>query len=198
MKYFFFIVTLGFFVAFFAPINSTAQDVEGITVRATILDGDTIAYMSLPIIRVYAPKVFKNKAKQRQWSRLVRNVKKTYPYAVLAANKMKEYEAILINVENEKEKKRLMKLAEEDLKNQFEKDIRNMTFSQGKILIKLIDRETGETSYAIVKELRGTLSAFFWQSIARIFGANLKDEYDAQGDDKMIEEIVIMIQNGDL
>lgn len=175
-----------------------SQDVQGITVRATIVDGDTIAYMSLPVIRVYAPKVFKSKREERRWSKLVNNVKRVYPYAVLAADKMKEYEAVLLTAKNEKEQKRLMKEAEENLKKQFEKDIRNMTFSQGKILIKLIDRQTGSTSYHIIKEFRGSLSAFFWQSVGKLFGANLKDEYDAQGDDKLIEEIVIMIERGDL
>jgi len=185
-------------IYFFPAGTAYSQNMEGITVRASIVDGDTIAYMSLPVVRVYAPRIFKTKKEQRQWSKLVRNVKKAYPYAVLAAEKMKEYEAVLVDVKSESEKKRLMKEAEDDLKKQFEKDIRNMTFSQGKILIKLIDRETGNTSYSIVREFRGALSAIFWQSIARIFGANLKDEYDAAGEDKMIEEIVIMIERGDL
>lgn len=185
-------------VILFLCINLQAQTIEGITVRATVVDGDTIAYMSLPIVRVYAPKVFKSKKQEKQWNKLIRNVKKVYPYAVVAAEKMKEYEAVIISVKSEKEQKRLMKIAEEELKKEFEKDIRDMTFSQGKILIKLIDRETGATSYAIIREFRGTLSAFFWQSIAKLFGANLKDEYDPTGEDKMIEEIVIMIERGDL
>jgi hypothetical protein len=74
--------------------------------------------------------------------------------------------------------------------------LRKLTFTQGRILIKLIDRETGHTTYEIVKELKGSLSAFFWQSVARIFGSNLKMEYDAKGDDRMIEDIVIRIENG--
>jgi len=183
---------------FFSFISLFSQDEKGITVRATIVDGDTVAYMSLPVVRVYAPKYFKNQREERQWNRLVRNVKKAYPYAVIAGNKMNEYEAMLLNVKNERDKKRLMKLAEDDLKAQFEKDIRNLTFSQGKILIKLIDRQTGQTSYSIIKDFRGTISAIFWQSIARIFTANLKDEYDPLGEDKLIEEIVILIENGDL
>jgi len=192
------ILSLILFFLFAANTKSDAQPIPGGTYLATVVDGDTIAHMSLPVIRIYSPKVFSSKKQERQWSKLVFNVKKVYPYAVLASDKMLEYEAILINVKNEKEQKRLMKIAENDLKRQFEKDIRNMTFSQGKILIKLIDRETGNTSYEIVKELRGSLSAFFWQSVAKLFGANLKDEYDPKGEDKMIEEIVIMIKNGDI
>ena len=174
------------------------QVIEGDTFKYIVIDGDTIAFMVLPTVKISAPRLFKTKKEERQWNKLVRNVKKTYPYAVLAANKMKEYNAELIKINSESEKKRMMKLAEDDLKKQFEKDVRNMTFSQGEILIKLIDRETGDTSYEIVKEFRGTLSAFFWQSVARIFGANLKDEYDAVSEDKMIEEIVLLIKSGDL
>jgi len=198
MKYITYILFLTTILFLFAGLNVKAQDIPGTTVQATIIDGDTVAYMSLPVVRVYAPKIFKSKEQERQWSRLVRNVKVAYPYAVLAAQKMNDYNSILMNIKSEKEKDRMMKQAEEDLKKQFEKDVRNMTFSQGKILIKLIYRQTGNTSYEIVKQFRGSLSAFFWQSVARLFGANLKDQYDAEGDDKMIEEIVIMIEKGDL
>jgi len=178
--------------------NVKGQVVEGITLKGAIVDGDTIAYICLPVVRIYAPRIFKSDKEERKWSKLVRDVKKVYPYAVLANEKIKDYDAKLIKIDSESEKKRMMKIAEDDLKKQFEGDIRNMTYSQGKILIKLIDRETGNTSYQIVKEFRGVLSAFFWQSVARLFGANLKDEYDAAGDDKLIEEIVLLIQGGDI
>jgi pyruvate dehydrogenase complex dehydrogenase (E1) component len=74
--------------------------------------------------------------------------------------------------------------------------LRKLTFSQGRLLIKLIDRETGDTSYKLIKELKGGFSAFMWQSVARIFGSNLKSEYEMEGDDAMIERIIIMIDNG--
>jgi len=186
------------FALIFPFLMLSAQEVEGLVVRGAVVDGDTIPYLSLPVVRVYGPKVFKNSREQRQWNRLVRNVKVAYPYAVTAGIKMSEYEAQLIGITSERERKRMMKIAEDDLKAQFERDIRNMTFSQGKILIKLIDRQTGQTSYSIIREFRGAISAIFWQSIARIFTANLKDEYDPEGDDKLIEEIVIMIERGDL
>ena len=91
-----------------------------------------------------------------------------------------------------------LKQAEQDIKAQFTDDIENMTFTQGKILLKLIYRQTGVSSYEIVKELRGSLRAIFWQTIARVFGANLKVEYDPTGDDKAIEEIVQQIEKGTL
>jgi hypothetical protein len=91
-----------------------------------------------------------------------------------------------------------MEKAEEELKAEFEDDIRNMTLNQGRILIKLIDRETGNSSYDLVKDLRGTFQAFFWQSIARIFSTNLKESFNpnANKEDKMIEDIIETIENG--
>ena len=99
---------------------------------------------------------------------------------------------------SEKEKKKFIKEQEKIMKEQFEKDLKNLTYTQGKILIKLIDRETGHTSYTLVKELRGSLQAFFWQGIAKIFSANLKSEYDPDGADKMIEKVVQSIEKGEL
>jgi hypothetical protein len=91
-----------------------------------------------------------------------------------------------------------IKVEFEEIKNEFEKDIRGFTLNQGRILLKLIDRETGNSSFALVKDLRGNFQAFFWQSVARIFSVNLKSEYDPlnNSEDKLIEEIVISIENG--
>jgi hypothetical protein len=99
---------------------------------------------------------------------------------------------------SEREQKRLMEKAEDEIKSEFEKDVRDMTLNQGRILIKLIDRETGNTSYNLVKDLRGTFQAFFWQSLARIFKTNLKESYNpaANTEDKMIEDIIQSIEDG--
>ena len=80
--------------------------------------------------------------------------------------------------------------------DRFEKEVRKLTVSQGIILVKLIDRETGRTSYQVIKELKGNVTAFFWQGIARIFGNNLKTEYDPEGEDRVIEDIVLGIEAG--
>ncbi|MFK5968672.1 MAG: DUF4294 domain-containing protein, partial [Candidatus Marithrix sp.] len=87
---------------------------------------------------------------------------------------------------------------EKELKKEFEDELKNLTMTQGKLLIKLVDRETGKTTYELVKQLRGSLSAFFWQSLAKLFGSNLKTEYDAAGEDKLIEDILIRIDNGQI
>ena len=141
-------------------------------------------------IIILPPKTFKSQAEKKRYKRLVYNIKKVYPYARLASAKMYEINAKLEQVEDETERKRLMKIYEKNLRDEFEDELKNLTMTQGKLLIKLVDRETGQTTYEIVKQLRGSLSAFFWQSLAKLFGSDLKTEYDAEGEDKMIEDIL--------
>jgi len=187
-----------FLVILMASSGLMAQN-EGVTVcRLVVVGNDTIPYSTLPVVRIYGEKVFKSQRQRRRYDKLVRDVKKVYPYAKLAGIKMREYEKILAPIQDKKKQKELMKQAEASLKAEFEGDIRGMTFSQGKILIKLIDRETGNTSYDIVKDLRGGLQAFMWQQLGRLFGMNLKTEYDPLEDDKMVEEIIQSIESGDL
>jgi hypothetical protein len=103
---------------------------------------------------------------------------------------LKEINDYKAQLSSETERKAYTKAEEKKLKKQFEGELKNLTISQGQILIKLIDRETGHTSYDLVKELRGTLQAFFWQGLARVFGSNLKTEYDSLNTDKAIEAII--------
>ncbi|MBK7854737.1 MAG: DUF4294 domain-containing protein [Bacteroidetes bacterium] len=91
-----------------------------------------------------------------------------------------------------------MKKREDEMKARFDAELKKLTMTQGRILIKLIDRETGNTSYTLVKELRGNLSAFYWQGLAKLFGSNLKTEFDAQGEDAAIEQICRAIERGEL
>ena len=93
-------------------------------------------------------------------------------------------------------KRKYIKKMEKELFSDFEGDLKKLTITQGRLLIKLIDRETGDTTYEWVKELKGSLPAFFWQAIARIFGSNLKSEFDAPGKDRLIDEIILMIDAG--
>ena len=164
----------------------------------SIHDGDTLANFYLPSVMVREKMIFKNPKEERKWRKLVRDIKKVYPYAKLAGVKLRKCEAKLSLPENQGRKKQLMKQAEKEIKEEFEGDIRNMTWNQGVILLKLIDRETSHSSYEIVKELRGSLSAFFWQSLGRLFDINLKTEYDPGGTDRQIEDIVNKIERGEL
>jgi len=128
--------------------------------------------------------------------KLIRNVKIVYPIAKEANRRLREVDAKMATIKSKKDQSAYIKQVEKDLKTEYTPVLKQITFSQGKILIKLIDRETSNTSYELVKQLRGTLSAFFWQSIARIFGANLKDTYKKEGEDKLIEEIIVLYEAG--
>lgn len=169
-----------------------------ILTRAIIVDGDTVPIYVMNEVKIFGPVIFKNKTDAIQFSRLVKNVKKVYPYAKITGVKMKEFEQVILNAKNEKDRKEKMKVAEDELRAQFEDDIRDLTFKQGVLLIKLIDRETGTTSYDIIKEFRGKFMAGMYQTIGRLFGYNLKTTYDPLGEDKEVEKIVQMIENGAL
>lgn len=166
-------------------------------VPAIVVGADTFAYLSLPIITIEAQMPFATKKKYAQWTRLKYNVKKAYPYAILASARLKEYERILATIPSEDGKKAYMKVAEKQLQKEFGPELKNLTINQGKILIKLIDRETGNTSYDLVKQLRGNFSAFMWQSLASLFGSSLKTEYDPEGEDKLIEVAIKQIEAGE-
>lgn len=161
-------------------------------------NGDTTLIMQLPEVNVYALRLFDNKHDVKKIERLIYHVKKVYPYARLAGIKLREYDAELRLAKNDRDRRRIMKQAEQEINDQFGGELRQLTFTQGKILLKLIDRETGNTSYNLVKDLRGGFRAFFYQGFARIWGYNLKSEYDPVGDDELIEMIVKMIENGQI
>lgn len=174
-----------------------AQEQEkGIVMLAEVINGDTFPVKYMPYVNVVDERVFKSKTEKKRFRRLQYNVKKMYPYAKLAGELLKKYETEIDSVETERERKKYYKLIEQELKAEFDDDIRKMSTSQGRILIKLIDRETGNTSYEIVQEFRGNVSAFFWQSLSRMFGQDLKSDYDPYGRDSEIEGIVQLIEAG--
>jgi hypothetical protein len=139
---------------------------------------------------------FKNKRQKEAYSKLQKKLIKVYPYARAAGDVMRQYEAMCAGITDEKQKKALLNKAEAHMKAQFEKDLRNLTVSEGIILIKLIDRETGQSSFELVSELKGKMSAYMWQGLARVFGHNLKDTYEADGEDVWMENIIASIEDG--
>lgn len=179
--------------------NYRIEEVDGEEVfmlETKVFNGDTIPHVLLGEVQIVPEWEFKNKRERRRYNKLVHNIKVTLPYARLAARKLEVINAELAEIEDEKERKEYLKKAEKKLFRDFEKPLRKLTFSQGRILIKLIDRETGDTSYNLIKDYKGGFSAFFWQSVARLFGSNLKSEFDAKEEDRMIEHIVILVENG--
>lgn len=182
---------------FFAKAQTVMPDGR-IRLLGTIVNGDTIPTVYLVGVEIVAPLSPEAAARQQAFLKLRRDVIRAYPYAKLASMKLKYINDQVATMTNERQKKRFIKDTEKELKEQFEQDLKKLTVTQGRILIKLIDRETGNTSYALVKELRGSLQAFFWQGLARLFGENLKSEYDATGEDQMIEQIVKQIESGQI
>lgn len=167
-------------------------------VRATVVIGDTIPVVSLHEVEIFSLLTPTTRREQRQLTKLIRDVKKVYPYARLAGMQLQKYNKLILEARNEREARRILKEAEKELNARYGDDLKNMTFSQGRILIKLIDRETGECSYNLVEELRGNFTAFFYQAFARLWGYNLKVKYDPEGEDKQIETIVKMIERGQI
>jgi ribosomal protein S20 len=178
--------------------DSTASAlINGTLYNAIVVNGDTIPVVSLPAAKATAKRVFKSKKAKNKYYRLAYHVKKVLPYAKLAGKRMKEVEAEVAEMDKQERKKR-MKLLEKEIKKDYEGELTKLSFTQGRILIKLLDRETGSISYDIVKEFRGGFTAWFFQGIAKIFSYDLKSEYDAEGDDKVIEQIVQQIEQGTL
>jgi hypothetical protein len=180
-----------------AIAGATAQENDSIVVYGTIVDGDTVPIIPLKEVNIYSWKVLTPK-QARQMTKLMKNVKIVYPYARLAGIKLDQYEEILAQAADDRERRQIMKQVEDEIQAEYGDELRDLTFTQGKILLKLIDRETGHTSYDLVTDLRGEFRALFYQAFARIFGYNLKVEYDPEGEDRDIETIVLMIENGQL
>jgi hypothetical protein len=170
---------------------------SGYVLPGIVVGNDTFAYVGLQVVDIVSEMSFKTRRQYAQWTRLKQNVKKVYPYAIIASARLKEYEQVLEKMPNDAMRKAYMKEAEKKLDEEFGGQLRNLTLSQGRILIKLIDRETGHSSYDLVKDLRGNFSAFMWQSLASLFGSSLKTEYDANGEDKMIELAIRQIEAGE-
>ncbi|NVO20378.1 MAG: DUF4294 domain-containing protein [Bacteroidetes bacterium] len=174
------------------------HDERGYKCTVVIIDGDTLPVVYYGKVDVTGNKSFRNSADARQWQRLVYNVKIAYPYAKLAGIKFAEYSKKLETISSEREKKLMMKKAEDELQAQFGAELKDLTFTQGKILLKLVDRQTANCPYDIVVEFRGRFVAFFWQGIGKLFGYDLKSKYDPLHEDADIERIVIMIENGSI
>jgi len=185
-------------VVLFATAALAAVAQGPVLVPVQVEGTDTVPLILLRDHTVNGQMSAKARRRQEKTDKLTRNVVKVYPYARITAGLLSEYEQDLLRMERERDKDLYVKLAEAELRAEFEEELKNLTVSQGRVLIKLIDRETGQTSYDLVKELRGGFQAWVWQGVARLFGNDLKDDYDADGDDALIESIVRRIENGEL
>ena len=195
------VLILTFFISLmtgqlFAQEQTTT--IKGFLVPACIYDGDTIPDLRMPTLYVFKPIVFKNEKKQKEYNRLVRNVKRTLPIAKEVNRAIIETYEYLLTLPDEKSRQKHLQLVEKGLKQQYTPRLKKLTFSQGKLLIKLIDRETDSSSYELVKAFLGPFKAGFYQAFAAIFGASLKKEYHPEDEDALIEQIVLQVESGQL
>ena len=176
-------------------LNAQQQD-SGQWVMGIIEGNDTIIHVRVGDVWVFPEKKFSNKSQQRRYSRYVEKVKKVYPLAVEARILLQKYEPVYYSLDNQRDRRKLMKNLEKELLDKHKEELKKWSISDGKILLKLINRETDRTAYSIIKDFRGEFSAVFWQGIARLFKNNLKDGYDPEEEDKILEEVVRKIEMG--
>jgi hypothetical protein len=161
-------------------------------------DGEKLPEIEIKEVTITGNRKFFEGFQYWRYERLVYNVKKVYPFSLIVRDKLKNVNAVLEKLPDDRARKRYIKDVEKQVFRDYEDDIREMTITQGRLLLKLIDRETNNTSYDLIREYRGKISASFWQGIARLFGTNLKEGYDPSGDDALIEKIVYEIETGRL
>lgn len=133
-----------------------------------------------------------------KYEKLIYNLKKVYPYALIVRSRLTEINAELEKIPDDRARRKYLRKVEKDVFGEYEDDVKDMTITQGKLLIRLIDRETANTSYDLIRQYRGSFSAAFWQSVARLFGTNLKEQYDPEGEDSLIESLLHEIELGNL
>ena len=163
-----------------------------------IYKGDTIPSITLPDVYIFKPLKFRNDKERKEYYRLVYNVKKTFPISQEINRTIIETYEYLQTLPNEKIRQRHIKRVEKGLKEQYTARMKKLSFAQGKLLIKLVDRQSNQTSYELVKAFMGPFKAGLYQTFAGLFGASLKKQYDPEGEDRMIERIVLQVQNGQL
>jgi hypothetical protein len=179
-----------------AQLLSAQQPDSSKLVMGIIQGNDTIISVRVKEIWVFPERKFSSKREQRYYSRYVAKVKKVYPLAVEARTLLKKYEPQYYALTSQRDRRKLMKNLEQELLDQHKDELKKWSISDGKILLKLINRETDRTAYTLIKDFRGDVSAVFWQGIARLFKNNLKDEYNPDDEDKFLEEIVRKIESG--
>lgn len=162
---------------------------DTIRVALTMVDNEMVPWLTIPEVVIIGQRIFKNDLERAKFNRLRYNVLKVMPYAFFAKQRYAKLNRDLATHKSKKEQRILVKACEKEIKDMFNKEIKNLTISQGEILIKLIDRETGYSTYELAKDMKGGFNAFFYQSVARIFGHNLKEKYDPQ-EERDIESII--------
>ena len=190
-------------VSLFGQKDTLKQKSDTLSGRFYILqnvyrDGEKLPEIEIKEVNIVGHGSRASRFQYWRYERLVYNVKRVYPYSIIVRNKLNEVNTDLGKITGEKGRREYIRNVEKDVFRNYEDDMRDMTLTQGKLLIKLINRETQNTSYDLIKDYRGKISAAFWQGVARIFGTNLKEQYDPYGEDALIERIILEIESGQL
>ncbi|MBP6432573.1 MAG: DUF4294 domain-containing protein [Ferruginibacter sp.] len=170
------------------PTNDT------LVVGAVIINGDTLEAKTLDDVVVNGKLTPEQLAALAKWTRLRNAVYVTYPYAKRAGALMNDMNAVLVNIPNKEKRREYIKSREKELKKEFTTPLTNLSVYQGKVLMKLINRETGNNCYEIIKEFKGGFMARFYQTVAFFFNSNLKQPYDPTGEDAEMEKIVLDVR----
>ena len=169
-----------------------------VKVGKALFDGDSIMYMEMSNVYVYPPPSFKSKRQQVRYMRLVRNVKTVLPIAKEVNQIIIETYEYLQTLPDDESRKAHMKNVEKSIFKEYKPRMKKLTYSQGKLLIKLIYRECNSSSYDILRAFLGPVRAGFWQAFSSVFGASLRKEYDPDGVDRLTERVVLMVEAGQI
>ena len=172
--------------------------VPTVKVGKVLENGDSIQYMEMNNVYVYPPITFSSKKQQQAYNRLVKNVKIVLPIAKEARAIMMETAEYLETLPDKKAKDAHMKLVEKSIMKEYKPRMKKLTFSQGKLLIKLIYRESNSSGYELIQAFLGPVRAGFYQAFAWAFGASLKKKYDPEGIDRLTERVVLMVEAGQI
>lgn len=188
------ILLIGLTGSLLVPARATMSD----SVALQIVNGDTIYLAFIREVYVFPKLVFKSKQQERFYWKTVRDVKKTLPYAKMITKDMAYADVELAKLTTDKERRQWWRKFERQLFKKYEKDFRGMYASQGRMLMKLMDRESNKTSYELIKQYRGKAAADFWQFVAKLFKNDLKEGYDGNDKDKIIERVITLVEAGQL
>jgi len=177
---------------------SSPSFVPTVKVGKVLHEGDSIQYMEMNNVYVYPQITFKNKRQAKSFMRLVTNVKKVLPLAKEARQLLIETSEVLETLPTKEERNAHMKRVESEIFKTYKPRMKKLTYSQGKLLIKLIDRECHSSSYEMIQAFLGPFRAGFWQIFAWSFGASLKKGYDPEGVDRLTERVVLMVEAGQI
>jgi hypothetical protein len=167
-------------------------------VSTCVYKGDTIPSILYPTVYIYPPMTFNNDQDRMNFLRLVYNVKKVLPIAIEINNLIIETYEYLETLPNDKAKMEHIKRVEKGLKEQYTVQMKKLSYAQGKLLIKLVDRESNQTSFDLIKAFMGPFKAFSYQTFAALFGASLRKQYDPKGEDKLTERAIVMVSQGQI